>query len=273
MDISCQEQVNFLSYMPTSSVQLCTRDVHRDLRNGQIDSLKDWIRNGKSARYFVKRAISYPYRVRYEITRTLCYDLIRNTTIPHPGFYTLGRKRLYDWTFLEILQRCHNTVIHISDPDEIWAFHSISLGNMSSTTRYYRWKSIIQVFDGSLRWVRLLAAFLCSVSNDRRKMFNRYHMVNGWIGWMDSLRKYELLRCIYPTFSKASPADVIRTDNGEISMMGLVWACTNDEPDCNIICEHGNNNINDGIFNIFSDDCMSLTTSDTDTIGEDEMSL
>jgi len=204
------------------------------------------------------------------MTNTFCYDLIRNTSIPHQGFHTFGRKRLYEWTFLEILQRCRQTLMNVSDPDEIWAFHIISIGNVPIATRISRWKSIIQSFDGSLRWVRLLAAFFCSVSDERDTMFNRHNMVKGWNEWINPVRSYELLRCIYPTFNKSSPVDVINIDNGEIPMMGMIWACTHDDPLRYVIYENEDQYINDGISSIFTDDYMSLPTSDTDTIGEEE---
>lgn len=270
MDISCQEPLHFHNYISSSSVQLCTRDVHRDLQNGNTESLNEWLNNGKSARYFIKRAISYPYRVRYEMMRTLCRELVNNTVIPHTGYYTFGRKRLYEWTFLEIVQRCHHS-LYVSEPDEIWAFYMISSGKVPISTSNVRWNSILQVFDGSLRWVRLLAAFLCSVSTLEHPTFDRVHMVNGWVEWMDTHRIYELLRCIYPTFSHTAPADVIHVDKGEIPMMGLVWACKHDDPIRHTTRENDDQSINDGISAIFTDDYIFSPTGETDSMGEEEL--
>ena len=270
MDISFQEPQHFSSDISTSSVQLCTRDVHIDLKHGNTDSLKEWMNSGKSARCFIKKAISYPYKVRYRLMRTLCHELVKDITIPHPGFYLFGRKRLYEWAFWEMLERCSPTLLHINDPDEQWAFHMISLVNLSESEKYERWENILEVFDGSVRWVRLLAAFFCSISNTQDTLFNRYNMTKGWFEWMNATHGYELLRCIYPLFSNKTPEDAMAEDNGEISMMGLVWACTHDEPLRYITCIHENQCINDGIYTIFYDDDDEMILESTDSISESD---
>ena len=258
MDISCQEQPLCHSYIVTSSVQPCTRDVHRDLLNGNTGYLKQWLLSGKSARYFVKRAISYPYRVRYEIMNTLCEDLVKTVTLPHPGFYYLGHKSLYEWTYLEIVERCRRSVM-FSEQDEIWAFHIISRGCISGLIKQEQWETIIHTFDGSSRWVRLLAAFLCSASHTVTTSFNRYHMVNGWYEWMNAERKYELLCCIYPTFRVSSLSQM---NDGEALMMGLIWICKYDDPVIETTKTSNDPYINNAIYKLFSNDTHTLVMPD-----------
>lgn len=187
---------------------------------------------------------------------TLCPDIVKNTAIPHPGFYSLGRKRLYEWTFMEMLQRCQRSFLHINDPDEYWAYRIISSASVSNDMNQKRWENILKGFNGTFRWVQLIASFLCSVNHSREMCFSRYYMVHGWSKWMNVTRMYELLHCIFPTFHHESPDDVIHVDNGEIPMMGLVWACMNDDPTFNEIREHENHSINDGIRSIFNHNYM-----------------
>jgi hypothetical protein len=223
---------------------------------------------GKSARYFIKRAISYQYSVRYELINTLCKHLVNRITIPHPGFHYLGRKTIYEWTYLEILQRCRQSLI-LSEQDEIWAFHIIALGRIRSWAKQTQWNNIIQAFDGSSRWVRVVAAFLCSVSDTRNHSFCRSQMTNGWYNWMNAEKMYELFHCIYPTFSLSSIRNMI---DGEALMMGLVWACKHDQPIMGITYTSRNPLINYNISNIFSSDEMTTDTHSTVSMhGETEL--
>lgn len=217
--------------MESSSVQRCTRDIHRDLERGDTDTLQEWIQQGKSPLYFVKRALSYPYKVRYRIANTLCRELTCETIMRHPGFYSLGHRTLYDWTYMEMIQRCKQD-ISFNDPDELWALKIMALHRISNwgVQKEFLWKQLLRYFDGSPRWVRCFAAFLCTASEWTDSQFNRTSMVRGWNCWMNPSRTFHLMYRIYPLYCQTTIQNAMMIEtSGEMLMMGLVWVCKNTE--------------------------------------------
>lgn len=284
MDISWQAQLLYPegSIDPiTSLVRLRTRDVHSALCAENLNALTEWMSQGNSAIPFLKHSLSYSYHIRYVLTRHIEPNVVRHTNMLHHGFsiQTPARRNLYEWTFREILYRCSmnsfggtlgSLLEYIpDDPDEQWALRIIPRMYSDKPNTHlgprWAWKLLMKTFNGSVRWVRCFAAFLCSRSGNEDPGFTRRNMVLGWNNWITDERTFELVQTTYPVFSGESIEDVIQKCGtyssslrllklmyGDILFMGLVWACMNDSDTSGRSQISSDENINRAIQMIFN---------------------